>query len=1046
MPKFLHAPAPHKTAAKFVRSKTAVSAEVFQRLLPEVRARAITITGVESTTVIARARSRIAKLPEGANWDEVKKGVVADLIPWLEPERAKRRAELLLRIHGYQAYGAAAYEVMDRQRDVFPYWQYQSAEDSRVRPTHAALDGKVLPANSTFWQAHYPPWEFGCRCQVVPISTDDLEDIRQEDAKRVPEARKVVEGDTLKKLEQTGTLMAEVDGVPRSFDMRSPREKQGGSGFHWHPGDLRLTEKQLRARYQDNPEAWAWFENWSKSQKLGRRGTVWEWLQEQLPPEPPTGDGWPDLDKLKVVQRLGGSTGAELVEDTSGRRFVRKRGNSAEHLREEFAADQLYRAAGADVPAAKLYTDASGAPVKLAEFIEGRTLKDALAAAKPAQRQAILQSARQQLATDALLANYDVVGLDLDNMLVDAKGKIWRIDNGGSLRFRAQGARKAAFGREVLELDSLRDAKINPAAARVFGGISEAELRDQVQALVKQRSAILAAAPEDLRELLAARLADLEQRILPANTFTAEFAQQVADARILGKSHLGDRDMIEDLQVLWYHERRGGQDYTIARFKLTETGGAAVRKTHTGLNALKPMADNYWGRLLPVIKHVGYHAGDGVYKPAKTGILATLKKELTKEPAGMKAHYLEIIEELEKAIAEQRQPKMLAAYQPPAPQIKAGDSSLTLARSPWAYTAKSRRRGFAEVDEGTRLYEVRSALGGTDGRGGQVRLILPDDDEAPFALRGVVEVAMPGRGGLATIESAADAAKALGVDIAPATAARRELTYLARNLDFMHKQLTPAKRKAWAAVMAEEIDDAAKVTKLKTFINKRLKIDLADGRAFAFDGAENAFGYGWRRWDRWDLPREQIEQQLADHTLHHNLAGKLPEVIESWLEGGAQVTPTVERLRIGVPINSGMSPGTDLSTGGASYFFTRIQSKLLANRRRGITFKVGNLSRLDAVSYGGDKFGDVRPAGMNAYVKDPRTARGVSVEDFKKHAGVGSNETIFKNGFHLLEDVDTINAGSAAERSQVLSIFKKHGYTELPDGRSLEDVVRIVTK
>lgn len=47
--------------------------------------------------------------------------------------------------------------------------QYRTAQDSRVRPDHAALDGITLPADDPFWSKYYPPNGWGCRCQAVQV-------------------------------------------------------------------------------------------------------------------------------------------------------------------------------------------------------------------------------------------------------------------------------------------------------------------------------------------------------------------------------------------------------------------------------------------------------------------------------------------------------------------------------------------------------------------------------------------------------------------------------------------------------------------------------------------------------------------------------------------------------------------------------------------------------------------------------------------------------------------------------------------------------------
>lgn len=72
---------------------------------------------------------------------------------------------------------------------------------------------------------------------------------------------------------------------------------------------------------------------------------------------------------------------------------------------------------------------------------------------------------------DVLLANWDVVGLTGDNLILGPDG-IYRIDPGGSLTFRAQGDRKgAAFGAVPGELTTMKDPRVG-TAGRVFGRMS----------------------------------------------------------------------------------------------------------------------------------------------------------------------------------------------------------------------------------------------------------------------------------------------------------------------------------------------------------------------------------------------------------------------------------------------------------------------------------------------------------------------------------------------------------------------------------------------
>lgn len=49
------------------------------------------------------------------------------------------------------------------------FLQYRTAEDEKVRESHALLNGITLPADDPFWDKYYPPNGWGCRCQAVQV-------------------------------------------------------------------------------------------------------------------------------------------------------------------------------------------------------------------------------------------------------------------------------------------------------------------------------------------------------------------------------------------------------------------------------------------------------------------------------------------------------------------------------------------------------------------------------------------------------------------------------------------------------------------------------------------------------------------------------------------------------------------------------------------------------------------------------------------------------------------------------------------------------------
>ena len=175
---------PNKAAADYIRGKAVADPKNFGKLPDQLKQRAFAAAGIEQLDVLRRLRNAVAKLPEGANWDEVKKELAAEISPFVgsgdakfDQAAAKARAEFMLRTHGFQAYAVSRHQQQMETADIFPYWKYVTVGDNRVRPGHAALDGKVLRADDPWWKTHYPPWDWGCRCIVVALDEEDAREL-----------------------------------------------------------------------------------------------------------------------------------------------------------------------------------------------------------------------------------------------------------------------------------------------------------------------------------------------------------------------------------------------------------------------------------------------------------------------------------------------------------------------------------------------------------------------------------------------------------------------------------------------------------------------------------------------------------------------------------------------------------------------------------------------------------------------------------------------------------------------------------------------------
>lgn len=66
------------------------------------------------------------------------------------------------------AYAAGKWARIDRVKTAFPFLEYTSLMDGRERPEHHDWNGTILPVEDPWWDTHYPPCDWNCRCDVIP--------------------------------------------------------------------------------------------------------------------------------------------------------------------------------------------------------------------------------------------------------------------------------------------------------------------------------------------------------------------------------------------------------------------------------------------------------------------------------------------------------------------------------------------------------------------------------------------------------------------------------------------------------------------------------------------------------------------------------------------------------------------------------------------------------------------------------------------------------------------------------------------------------------
>ena len=235
----------------------------------------------------------------------------------------------------------------------------------------------------------------------------------------------------------------------------------------------------------------------------------------------------PSIDTWEQTGQQGGSNPGGRFKDTDGVEWYCKFPADVNHAHSEVLAAKLYEAAGLAGQDCKLIT--KGGKIGIASrWVEVKTgTADELKATPGAQAGFVV---------DAWLANHDVVGMGYDNLQIGADGQAMRVDAGGSLQYRAMGAKKE-FGPVVGEIESMLDAKINPYSASVFGGLTKADMTASAKKVLgvtdeKIYNLVMEHGPGDslnkatLIEALIARKEDIAKRFPKAAPKVAAIVKQ----------------------------------------------------------------------------------------------------------------------------------------------------------------------------------------------------------------------------------------------------------------------------------------------------------------------------------------------------------------------------------------------------------------------------------------------------------------------------------------------------------------------------------------
>lgn len=190
---------PPEQAVGFLKSKGVVVSDSWMDLWQEAHSRAFTVAQSAGFDVAGDIKDALEKaVNDGETFETFRKNIEPTLqakgwwgkaidketgeITKMYPGTHRiveygtpSRLRLIYEQNVQTAYMAGRYRAMKAATDTHPFWQYTAVMDSRTRPAHAAMHGRVFRFDDVAWGVAFPPCGWNCRCRAIPLSYYDVE-------------------------------------------------------------------------------------------------------------------------------------------------------------------------------------------------------------------------------------------------------------------------------------------------------------------------------------------------------------------------------------------------------------------------------------------------------------------------------------------------------------------------------------------------------------------------------------------------------------------------------------------------------------------------------------------------------------------------------------------------------------------------------------------------------------------------------------------------------------------------------------------------------
>ena len=182
-----------REAIDFLKQKMRVPTAHWTDVWEKMHSRAFMVAGAQSEDLLKDFHEAVTKAIEtGGTLGQFREDfdrIVAEH-GWSYNGSRGWRSRIIFQTNLRMAYAAGRWQQIQRVKEQRPYLRYVHVDpelnDKNSRPEHAAWHNTVLPVDDPFWDTHFPPNDWECRCTVQSLNERDLERYGLEVSDRAP--------------------------------------------------------------------------------------------------------------------------------------------------------------------------------------------------------------------------------------------------------------------------------------------------------------------------------------------------------------------------------------------------------------------------------------------------------------------------------------------------------------------------------------------------------------------------------------------------------------------------------------------------------------------------------------------------------------------------------------------------------------------------------------------------------------------------------------------------------------------------------------------